>query len=362
MKKKAFTLTELLVAVVIIGVLSAIVLPKFTKVLETRKTGEAEEMMAAVRTEQEARCMLDKPYLTEDNKSKLAVLPKNTGTNFSYTLLSNASTGNGIAATSISGNYELRIPSYADGRICCTGTGCDKLDKDYPKCSDLTNLARNEDCEVVVTKTTGVIPHSDPISSPKKCPQGATRWVNPVTGEVMLSNKTLSGDLDDMTPNEGSQRPVQECCNAQGEWESCDTDLYTTTTSKKDDEEVVLCYTGVTSALQSVENNEENLKISDNWGIPEPGTGGNSLGGKNCNTSWVPASYHTDMKCGGQKVAGAMGSPSSSCQEGKTYAVAVQKRCASVNPDGTNNYQYRWKCVTCAHTKKSNCLTKVPTW
>ena len=59
-KKKAFTLTELLVVVIVIGVLSAVVLPKFNKVIETRKTTEAEEMMAAVRTEQERRCSLDK--------------------------------------------------------------------------------------------------------------------------------------------------------------------------------------------------------------------------------------------------------------------------------------------------------------
>ncbi len=39
MKNKAFTLTELLVVVVIIGTLSAVVLPKFTKVIETRRTG-----------------------------------------------------------------------------------------------------------------------------------------------------------------------------------------------------------------------------------------------------------------------------------------------------------------------------------
>ncbi len=46
--KKAFTLTELLVVVIVIGVLSAVVLPKFSKVIETRKTTEAEELMAAV--------------------------------------------------------------------------------------------------------------------------------------------------------------------------------------------------------------------------------------------------------------------------------------------------------------------------
>ncbi|MDD7578242.1 MAG: prepilin-type N-terminal cleavage/methylation domain-containing protein, partial [Elusimicrobia bacterium] len=58
-KKKAFTLTELLVVVIVIGVLSAVVLPKFSKVIETRKTTEAEELMASVRTEQEKRCALD---------------------------------------------------------------------------------------------------------------------------------------------------------------------------------------------------------------------------------------------------------------------------------------------------------------
>ena len=49
-KKKAFTLTELLVVVIVIGVLSAVVLPKFSKVIETRKTTETEERPARVNT------------------------------------------------------------------------------------------------------------------------------------------------------------------------------------------------------------------------------------------------------------------------------------------------------------------------
>ena len=97
-KKKAFTLTELLVVVIVIGVLSAVVLPKFNKVIETRKTTEAEEMMAAVRTEQERRCSLDKNYTTDAAAVNLASL--NTK-NFNYTLKNT-----GIEAAS-TGKYKL---------------------------------------------------------------------------------------------------------------------------------------------------------------------------------------------------------------------------------------------------------------
>ena len=82
MKKKAFTLTEVLVVVVIIGVLAAVVLPRFTKVLEARRTTEAEDIMRAVRTEQEARCMLDKNYTAQ--KKDLASFPVNEGNNYTY--------------------------------------------------------------------------------------------------------------------------------------------------------------------------------------------------------------------------------------------------------------------------------------
>ena len=136
-KKKAFTLTELLVVVVVIGVLSAVTLPKFNKVMETRKTTEAEELMSAVRMEQEKRCSLDKPYLADINELK-DILPTQTTKNFEYSL-----TGTGIKAASKGKySYELEIPSYSDGRICCNNKSeCDKLNKDYPLCDDLIAMA-----------------------------------------------------------------------------------------------------------------------------------------------------------------------------------------------------------------------------
>ena len=118
-KKEAFTLTELLVVVIVIGVLAAIVLPKFSKVMETRKTTEAEELMAAVRTEQERRCALDKPYATEFTQMRDLVASsqatKYTTKNYVYEL---GNTGMQALSTGKYG-YTLQMPSYRDGRLCC---------------------------------------------------------------------------------------------------------------------------------------------------------------------------------------------------------------------------------------------------
>ena len=135
MKNKAFTLTELLVVVVIIGTLSAVVLPKFTKVIETRRTGEAEEIMSAVRTEQEARCTLDKTYTAKAqnlhslegvNGAEFAY-----GKNYKFTL-----NDTGMTAARKGKDYQLKMKSYADGGLCCEGNYCEKLNKSYPACNE----------------------------------------------------------------------------------------------------------------------------------------------------------------------------------------------------------------------------------
>lgn len=127
MNQRAFTLTELLVVVVIIGTLAAAVLPKFTKVIETHRTLEAEHVMRVVRAEQEARCSSDKDYAT--NTTQLISWPKGTSSNFVYTLDSD-----GILAISRIKDYSLQMKSYLDGGICCSGSYCDSLNKSYPAC------------------------------------------------------------------------------------------------------------------------------------------------------------------------------------------------------------------------------------
>lgn len=135
--QKGFTLTELLVVVVVIGILAAVALPKFNKVLDTYKTAEAEHMLEAVRNEQEAREEIDNGGGYTTDGSVLGAFPGDESTfsskHFTYTL------GNGsmtAASRNSSLSYTLKI-DYASGAICCSGEDCVQLNKDYTACSGL---------------------------------------------------------------------------------------------------------------------------------------------------------------------------------------------------------------------------------
>ena len=129
--KKAFTLTELLIVVIVLGVLSAVAVPKFSRVLETRKTTEAEHVLTALRAEQEHRCVLGKEYQLQTGRTETLADAKN-GKNYTYSL-----TNTGAKATSAKG-YSIQMPSYKNGVLCCEGSYCNSLNKSYPSCDSVS--------------------------------------------------------------------------------------------------------------------------------------------------------------------------------------------------------------------------------
>ena len=201
-KKKAFTLTELLVVVIVIGILSAAVLPKFNKVIETRRTTEAEELLTAIRTEQERRCTLDKPYAgyfddLGDIIASKSDTPKTETKNYSYQLEEH-----GASATRLDKDYKIAIPSYSDGRLCCEGSYCASLNKNYPLCSELkpeAALCAADLCEVAY-----------------QCNPGATETKNCECGSQSRSCSggcqwsTWSGSCWNKSGGRTETRPCQE--------------------------------------------------------------------------------------------------------------------------------------------------------
>ena len=129
--KKAFTLTELLIVVIVLGVLSAVAVPKFSRVLETRKTTEAEDVLTSLRAEQEHRCVLGKEYQLQTGRTETLADAKN-GKNYTYSL-----TRTGAKATSAKG-YSIQMPSYKNGVLCCEGSYCNSLNKSYPSCDSVS--------------------------------------------------------------------------------------------------------------------------------------------------------------------------------------------------------------------------------
>ena len=227
-RTKAFTLTELLVVVIVLGVLAAVAVPKFTRVLETRKTTEAEDIFAAVRTEQENRCVFGKKYLT-DKKQLTMLAGADNSANYTYSL-----TNQGITAASSKG-YQLKMLSYKDGQICCEGEYCGSLNKSYPSCSALS--VASDECAGEVTEDHKMCSPSSKPTSSESCNGCGTRtrsvtcntstgsWVAGLWGECSKTAEecnpcpdgyTYNADLNECVPNEepcpdGYSREQQDC-------------------------------------------------------------------------------------------------------------------------------------------------------
>ena len=193
--KRGFTLTELLIVVIVIGILSAVVLPRYNKTLETRKTTEAEGILSAIRTEQERRCTLGKKYVT-DMAGLSEIVPNATTDNYEYSLVPTSVVGEGISYRTVSAraisrgsyDYGLYMFSNSDGRICCAGPDCTKLNKDYPLCEELqqnTDLlkAASEEAYECGTRSVAPIPN----------PPAPRPWEERINGEFVLDKDPDDG-------------------------------------------------------------------------------------------------------------------------------------------------------------------------
>jgi len=133
--KKGFTLLELIVVIIVLGILASIAVPKYFEVVERGRTAEAVSILGLVRSSQ-MRHYAEKTTFVGGDCSNLDV--GYTGTKFykmACTAAADADEANDIATATRDGS-KVPIPTGFDayvltikinGNIGCTGTGCTKL-------------------------------------------------------------------------------------------------------------------------------------------------------------------------------------------------------------------------------------------
>ncbi len=117
----------LVLVIVFAGVLGA----AFSRRNGTGRARQAEEFMRMVRDEQEDRCFDGKRYASSPRYLKSFLKHDKQSKLVAYDL----SSGEGISVHSGVYGYTLKMPSYADGRICCDN--CNKLSRKYSSCRSL---------------------------------------------------------------------------------------------------------------------------------------------------------------------------------------------------------------------------------
>ena len=234
-KKKAFTLAELLIVVIVIGILAGLGIPKMRRVLETRKTTEAEEALAALRTEQEKNCIFKGAYQEANKLDTMASIQRSK--NYSYGLEEK-----GAVADAKGSEYALRMPSYQDGRICCTGDDCSKLNKNYPSCADM--VVSDDGTCIMQGEPTGECINGETDTNTESCGICGTRtqerscengsWGSWGAWSACADScECTSGDTQTQTDscgcnNAGTRTRIRTCADGSwgswGAWSACSAD------------------------------------------------------------------------------------------------------------------------------------------
>lgn len=122
--KKGFTLIELLVVVLIIGILSSVALPQYTKAVWKSRAAELRSVTRSLATAQESFFMANGTYPKSFDELDIDVNLPNKGHNSQCGLVTQDSRGNGNYELVVNNNFSdfyLSSSLFIDGPYKCGG-------------------------------------------------------------------------------------------------------------------------------------------------------------------------------------------------------------------------------------------------
>lgn len=119
LRKKGFTLLELIIVIIVIGILASIALPRFMRVTEKARTAEAKTALSAIRSAQIRYKAQYGTYAGDINATDMTVDEKY----YTYTAIAAATDGDLVANATRTGVEFALDSAYAGYSISITGTG-----------------------------------------------------------------------------------------------------------------------------------------------------------------------------------------------------------------------------------------------
>jgi len=142
---KGFTLTEIMVTVLLVAILASIAIPQYMKVVERQRSVEALGILSAIAKSQERFFSINEKYtlkfsdLDADLVDFVTNLPPTGATfhnrAFEFKISGEADADGRITATRNTGTYCI-VRIYETGVVCCSGDEdtCDNIN--IPQCDD----------------------------------------------------------------------------------------------------------------------------------------------------------------------------------------------------------------------------------
>jgi type IV pilus assembly protein PilA len=140
--RKGFTLVELAVVIVIIGVLAAFGVPRFLKSVERSKAAEAFQYLAAIRASQERYITKEGVYCDQENKDHLDIT-QNTP---KYFFAGDITTAQGGSGSTTDSTWTLTLTrmgstsSYGSYSVTFTQDGFDSANSTITSLTDINPM------------------------------------------------------------------------------------------------------------------------------------------------------------------------------------------------------------------------------
>lgn len=126
MNLRGYTLTEIIVTIIILGVIASLGIPRLNFAIEKTRSAEGLEILQTIREAQQVYLLENGSYATLLTELDVSI-PEDTIKYFDEPVLGDPANAGPVASIQRSSDPWYTLAIFEDGTITCTGATCGKL-------------------------------------------------------------------------------------------------------------------------------------------------------------------------------------------------------------------------------------------